>query len=474
MKRCTALMIAALFTTGCTLGPRYKRPTATIPGAYRGVVPEQGVASPIAPGQVPRPQILSLADQKWWDVFQDEQLRTLIRTALEQNYDLRIAASNVLEAQAQLGITRADQFPSLSGGAAIADVGTAQSKFLPEFETSTGQVNASAIWALDFWGQYRRATEAARANLLATEWARQEVVSTLVANVAAAYFQLRALDLQLAISKRTLDSRQESLRLTRVLANGGATSLLDVRQAEQLVFTAATEIATLQQQIEQQENFLSILLGQNPGDIPRGQSLTEQHQPPEIPPGLPSELLERRPDIREAEEQLIAANAEIGVARAAYFPQISLNGTGGFQSSALSNLFTGPAGAWSFGASLTQPIFTGGKLRSGVRLAEARQKTAVLVYQQSILTAFRSVSDALVAYRKTREFREQEELLFQSAQDSARLSHMRYTGGVTGYLEVLTNETNAFSAELAVVQAHQSELLALVQLYEALGGGWQQ
>jgi multidrug efflux system outer membrane protein len=408
------------------------------------------------------------------DVFQDEQLRTLIRTALEQNYDLRIAASHVLEAQAQLGITRADQFPSLSGGAAIADVGTAQSKFLPEFETSTGQVNASAIWALDFWGQYRRATEAARANLLATEWARQEVVSTLVANVAAAYFQLRALDLQLAISKRTLDSRQESLRLTRVLANGGATSLLDVRQAEQLVFTAATEIATLQQQIEQQENFLSILLGQNPGDIPRGQSLTEQPEPPEIPPGLPSELLERRPDIREAEEQLIAANAEIGVARAAYFPQISLNGTGGFQSSALSNLFTGPAGAWSFGASLTQPIFTGGKLRSGVRLAEARQKTAVLVYQQSIQTAFRSVSDALVAYRKTREFREQEELLFQSAQDSARLSHMRYTGGVTGYLEVLTNETNAFSAELAVVQAHQSELLALVQLYEALGGGWQQ
>ena len=309
---------------------------------------------------------------------------------------------------------------------------------------------------------------------MASQWARQEIVSTLVANVASAYFRLRALDLQLEISKRTLDSRQESLRLTRILADGGATSLLDVRQAEQLVFTASAEIASLQQQIEQQENFLSILLGQNPGDIPRGQSLTEQHQPPEVPPGLPSDLLERRPDIRQAEEQLIAANAEIGVARAAYFPQISLNGTGGFQSSALSNLFTGPAGAWNFGASVTQPIFTAGKLRSGVRLAEARQKTAALVYQQSIQTAFRSVSDALVAYRKTREFREQEELLFQSAQDAARLSHMRYTGGVTGYLEVLTNETNAFSAELAVVQAHQSELLALVQLYEALGGGWQQ
>jgi len=474
MKRCIALMIAAVLTTSCTVGPRYKRPTPAVPGTYRGVVPEQGVASQVAPGRVPGPQVLSLAEQKWWDVFQDEQLRALIRTALQQNYDLRIAASHVLEAQAQLGIVRADQFPTLSGGGAIADNGTPPSKLSPAFETSTGQLNISAAWELDFWGKFRRATEAARANLLANEWARQEVVSTLVADVAAAYFQLRALDLQLAISKRTLDSRRESLRLTRVLANGGATSLLDVRQAEQLVFTAATEIATLQQQIEQQENFLSILLGQNPGDIPRGQSLTEQPEPPEIPPGLPSELLERRPDIREAEEQLIAANAEIGVARAAYFPQISLNGTGGFQSSALSNLFTGPAGAWSFGASLTQPIFTGGKLRSGVRLAEARQKTAVLVYQQSIQTAFRSVSDALVAYRKTREFREQEELLFQSAQDAARLSHMRYTGGVTGYLEVLTNETNAFSAELAVVQAHQSELLALVQLYEALGGGWQQ
>jgi multidrug efflux system outer membrane protein len=433
------------------------------------MVPEQG-----AQAQATAPQIVSLGEQKWWDVFQDEQLRTLIHAALQQNYDLRIAASHVLEAQAQLGITRADQFPTLGAGAAIADVRTAQSKFLPAFETSTGQVNASAVWEPDFWGKYRRATEAARANLLASQWARQEVISTLVADVAAAYFQLRALDLQLEISKRTLSSRQESLRLTRMLADGGSTSLLDVRQAEQLVFTASAEVPALEQQIEQQENLLSILLGQNPYDVPRGQSLTEQRQPPEIPAGLPSALLERRPDIREAEEQLIAANAEIGVARAAYFPQISLSGTGGFQSSALSNLFTGPAGAWSFGASLTQPVFTAGRLRSGVRLAEARRETALLVYQQSIQAAFRSVSDALIAYRKTHEFRTQEEFLFQSAQDAARLSHMRYTGGVTGYLEVLTNETNAFSAELALVQARLNELLALVQLYEALGGGWQQ
>jgi multidrug efflux system outer membrane protein len=241
-----------------------------------------------------------------------------------------------------------------------------------------------------------------------------------------------------------------------------------------LVFTASAEIPALEQQIEQQENFLSILLGQNPGNITRGQTLTDQHQPPEVPPGLPSSLLERRPDIRQAEEQLVAANAEIGVARAAYFPQISLNGNGGFQSSALTNLFTGTAGAWSFGASLTQPIFTAGKIRSGVRLSEARQQTATLFYQQSIQGAFRSVSDALIAYRKTREFSGHQQELFASAQDAARLSHMRYNGGVTGYLEVLTNETNSFSAELGLVQARLNELLALVQLYEALGGGWQQ
>jgi outer membrane protein, multidrug efflux system len=464
MKPVIFLLSAALLASGCTVGPNYNRPAAAVPGSYRGA----------NSGEAAQTQLAALGDQKWWDIFQDEQLRTLIRTALIQNYDLRIAASRLLEAQAQLGITRADQFPSLSAGAGISDTRTAQSKFLPAFETSTGQLNLSAAWELDFWGRYRRATEAARANLIASEWARREVLSTLVANVASGYFQLRALDLELEISKRTLNSRQESLRLTQILADGGSTSLLDVRQAEQLVFTASAEIPVLEQQIAQQENFLSILLGQNPGDIPRGESLTKQRQFPEVPPGLPSSLLERRPDIQEAEAQLVAANAEIGVARAAFFPQISLSGAGGFQSSALTNLFSGPAGAWSFGASLTQPIFTGGRLRSGVRLAEARQQTTVLFYQQSIQGAFRSVSDGLVAYHKTREFRTQQELLFRSAEDAARLSHLRYKGGVTGYLEVLTNETNAFSTELGLVQAQLNELLAVVQLYQALGGGWQQ
>ena len=463
MRTFIALLGVAIFGSGCTVGPNYKKPTVHVPGTYRGLPPEEAGKTDAA----------SLGDQKWWEVFQDEQLRFLIRTALQQNYDVRIAGARILQAQAQLGITRADQYPSVSAGSGITDQHTARGKFFPAFETSTGQVNVSAAWELDFWGRFRRATEAARANLLATEAGRQEVILTLVANVSAAYFQLRALDLELEISKRTLASRQESLRLTTILADHGSTSLLDVRQAEQLVFTAAAEIPSLEQQIEQEENLISILLGNNPDSVPRGKPLTEQTRPPDVPAGLPSSLLERRPDIRRAEQQLIAANAQIGVAKAAYFPQISLSGSAGFQSAALTNLFSGPAGTWDIGSSLTQPIFTAGRLRSNVRLTEAQQQASLLSYQQTIQGAFRSVSDALIAYRKTREFRAQEELLFQSAQDAARLSHMRYTGGVTGYLEVLTNETNAFSAELGLVQAQLNELLALVQLYEALGGGWQ-
>jgi multidrug efflux system outer membrane protein len=464
MNKVIALMSIAILISGCTVGPNYKKPAATVPVTYRGLAPEEAAKTDSA----------SVGDQKWPEVFQDQQLQALIRTALQQNYDVRIAGARILEAQAQLGITRADQYPSVGAGASLSDQRSAKSAFLPALERSTGQLNVSAAWELDFWGKFRRATEAARANLLASEWARHEVISTLVANVSAAYFQLRAFDLELEISKRTLASRQESLRLTRILAEGGSTSMLDVRQAEQLVFTAAAEIPSLEQQIEQQENLISILLGKNPDTVVRGQTLTEQTRPPIVPPGLPSSLLERRPDIREAEQQLVAANAQIGVARAAYFPQFSLSGTGGFQSAALTDLFSGPAGTWNFGASLAQPIFTAGRLHSNVRLTEAQQQAALLFYEQTIQGAFRSVSDALIAYRKSREFRSQEELLFQSAQDAARLSHLRYKGGVTGYLEVLTNETNAFSAELGLVQAQLNELLALVQLYQALGGGWLQ
>jgi len=426
------------------------------------------------PQEAPQPAAESLGDQKWWEVFQDQQLQDLLHTALQHNYDVRIAATRILQAQAQVGITRSDQLPTISGGVEAVNQRSARTKFFPAFETSSNQVVLSLAWELDFWGKYRRATESARANLLATEWAREAVISTLVSDVAAAYFQLRELDLELEISRRTLVSRRDSLRITQMLASGGATSMLDVRQAEQLVFTAAGTIPDLERRIEQQENFISTLLGNNPGPVARGTKLTEQPHAPELPAGLPSSLLERRPDIRQAEAQLIAANAQIGVARAAYFPQINLTASGGYQSSALTSLFTAPAGLWSFGGSLVQPIFTGGRIRSNVKFTEARQQETALAYQQTIQQAFRGVSDALVEYRKDREFREQQEQLTFSAQDAARLSETRYRGGATSYLEVLTNETNYFNAELALAQAQLNELLGLVRIYRNLGGGWQE
>ena len=464
MRRLIALSLIALLLSGCAVGPNYKRPSVNVPGTYREAIPQEAT----------QPAAESIGDQKWWEVFQDPQLQDLIHTALQQNYDVRIAATRILQAQAQVGITRADQLPTISGGVEAVNQRSARSKFFPAFETSSNQVDLSLAWELDFWGKYRRATESARANLLATQWARQVVISTLVSDVAAAYFQLRELDLEFEISRRTLASRRDSLQLTQTLASGGATSMLDVRQAEQLVFTAAETIPDLERRIEQQENFLSTLLGNNPGPITRGTKLTEQPHAPEIPAGLPSSLLERRPDIRQAEAQLVAANAQIGVAKAAYFPQINLTASGGYQSSALTSLFTGPAGLWSFGGSLVQPIFTGGRIRSNVKFTEARQQEAALVYQQTIQQAFRGVSDALVEYRKDREFREEQEQLTLSAQDAARLSETRYRGGATSYLEVLTNETNYFDAELGLAQAQLNELLGLVRIYRNLGGGWQE
>jgi multidrug efflux system outer membrane protein len=431
---------------------------------YRGTTPQDAA----------QPTTESLGDQKWWEVFQDKQLQDLIHTALQQNYDVRIAATRILQAQAQLGITRADQLPTISAGAQAVNERNPRTKFFPQYETSANQVDLSLAWELDFWGKYRRATESARATLLATQWAREAIVNTLVSDVATAYFQLRSLDLQLEISRRTLASRKDSLQLTQTLANGGATSMLDVRQAEQLVFTAAETIPDLERQIEQQENFLSTLLGNNPGPIARGMTLTEQPHAPEIPAGLPSSLLERRPDIREAEARLIAANAQIGVAKATYFPQINLTASAGYQSSALTSLFTGPAGLWSFGGSLVQPIFTGGRIRSNVRFTEARQQEALLTYRQTIQQAFRGVSDSLVEYRKDREFRDYQQQLALSAQDAAQLSEMRYRGGAASYLEVLTNETNYFDAQLGLAQAQLNELAGLARIYRNLGGGWQQ
>jgi len=450
------LFTAGLFLTGCAVGPNYKRPNVDVPVAYRGAENADVVKDSPA----------SLADRKWWEVFQDQELQKLIRTALQQNYDVRIAAMHVLEAQDQLGITRANQFPFVTANAGGTSIRNPATGPIPSYNYNYGRITGTAAWDLDFWGKYRSATEAARANLLATEWARQEVNATLVANIATAYFQLRELDLELDISQRALASRKESLELTQTLEEHGINSILDVRQAEQLVYTAGAEIADLERRIAQQEDLLSVLLGNNPGPIqPRGLELVDQPHSPVVPAGLPSALLERRPDIRQSEELLAAANAQIGVARAAYFPDISLTATLGFQSNQLSNLFSGSSGLWSFAGAIAQPIFNSGQIRSNYRLVQAQQQEAVLTYQQTIQGAFRDVSDALIAYQKDQEFRAQQDLLARSAEDAAKLSDQRYSAGTTNYLEVLTNETNYLSAELGLAQA---------RLNESLGGGWEQ
>jgi outer membrane protein, multidrug efflux system len=465
MKTTALLGIVAVLAlgAGCMMGPKYKRPPVDVPQEYRAPAPEQAT------------QASSLGNEQWWQVYQDPVLTQLVHTALAQNYDVRIAAARVLEAQAQVGITRANQLPSANVGADVFSQQNAKvTNLFPAYQVNGGELNLSVIWNLDFWGKYRRQTEAARAQLLASEWGQRAVISSLVANVATAYFQIRALDSELDISKRTLASRQQSLQLTQTLESHGGASGLDVSQAEQLVYTASETIPDLERQIQQQENVLSVLLGENPHSIPRGRTLTEQPVPQNVPAGLPSELLERRPDVRQVEENMVVANAQIGVAKAAFFPSVTLTGLGGLESNALNQFISHPAEMWSSAVSVNQPVFAGGALRSGLRLARANWQEAVLSYQQTVQNALEQVSNSLVASQKNREFREQQELLTKAAQQTDQLSVVLYKNGGASYLQVLTSETNYFSAELNLVQAQYNERLALVQLYQALGGGWQQ
>ena len=325
----------------------------------------------------------------------------------------------------------------------------------------------------DIWGRLRRATEAARAELLSSDDNRKAVITTVIADVAGAYFNLLELDMELEIARRTLAGREDSLQLIRTREQGGVATLLEVREGEQLVYGAAQVIPGTEQQIEQTENAIKLLLGEPPGGITRGRTLMEQEEPPSVPPGLPSSLLERRPDIRAAEQNLVAANAIIGVAKAAYFPRISLTGFLGFQSTELSSLFSGSTNAWQFFPQVTQPIFNGGRIKSNVRLAEAQQQIALVQYDRVIQNAFREVSDALVQYRQTKEIRAQRELLQATLQDRSRLAYMRYRGGVGTLLNALDADRDLFEAELGLAQTRRDELLALVQLYRALGGGWQ-
>ena len=469
----TIAVTVSLLTTGllsgCMVGPKYNRPAVKPPDVFRG-----------NPNPMPPADPASLADLKWFEVFKDDQLQELIRTALVQNYDLREAVIRVDAARANLGITRSNQFPDVTAGASVTTLRNSRngSFALPAGTSQERNFGGFALnllsFELDIWGRLRRATEAARADLLATEENRKAVVTTLVGDVSTSYFSLLELDTELEIAKRTLDSRRDSLRLINVRQQGGVATMLDVRQAEQLVYTATQTIADTERRVEQTENLISLLLGKNPAEIARGRRLTEQEQPPAVPPGLPSALLERRPDIRAAEQNLIAANALIGVAKASYFPQISLTGALGGQSNQLVNLFSGPSRTWSFVPQITQPIFNAGRIKSNVKLAEAQQQIALVQYERAIQNSFREVSDALVQYHKVAEIQTQRELLVTTLRDRSRLAYLRYRGGVDTLLNALDADRDLFDAELSLAQNRRDELLALVQLYKALGGGWQQ
>jgi multidrug efflux system outer membrane protein len=466
--RVIAVLIATSFLTNCTVGPNYHRPSVQVPQAFH------------APEPLPDSQAASFADLKWWEVFRDEELQELIKTALKQNYDLRDAVTRIEMAQANLGITRSDQFPQI-GASGDVDVNRLSrngafplpASLVPSQNRTWGEAQLNLLsFEVDLWGRLRRATEAARAGLLSAEENRKAVITTLVSDVATQYFTLREFDAQLEIAKQTLATRQESLNLTTSRRDFGIATDLDVKQAEQLVDTADVTISNLQQQIERTENRITLLLGENPAGIMRKGTFDESAVPPEVPAGLPSTLLERRPEIGAAEQNLIAANADIGIAKAAYFPRLSLSGLLGGQSTALSNLFSGPNSAWSFVPQLSQPIFTAGRLRANVKLAEAQRNSALVQYQKAIQTAFTEVSDALIDHQRVQETREKQQALVGVLEGRKRLAYLRYEGGVDTQLNALDADRDLLQANLDLRQIKLNELLSVVQLYKALGGGW--
>jgi multidrug efflux system outer membrane protein len=433
-----------------------------------------------APDPLPAPQATSVADLKWWEVFRDDKLQDLIRAALTANYDLRDAVARVEEARASLGVTRSNQLPQVGVSGDIQFTRLSRdgqtplpATFLPNQNRTFGEGVLNLLsFEVDIWGRLRRATEAARANLLSAEDTRKAVVVTLVSDVATGYLHLRELDYELQISKATLATRQDSLNLTHERQTGGVATLLDLRQAEQLVDMAEQTIPALQQQIEQTENQITLLLGQLPGGLARGRDFMNEELPPDGPVGLPSALLERRPDILAAEQNLVAANANIGVAKAEYFPRISLSGFLGGQSTQLSSLFSGPHSAWSFVPQISQPVFAAGRLKSGVRLAQAQRDEALVQYERAIQTAFTDVSNALIAHQRVRESRLKQEALVQTLQDRTRLAYLRYRGGVDTQLNALDADRDLFQSQLSLAEIRLNELLSVVQLYKALGGGW--
>jgi multidrug efflux system outer membrane protein len=461
--RLLTAIVGSAMLVGCMVGPKYHRPAVQTPNSFRDLADNPQLQA----------QTASYADLPWWQVFQDPKLQELVRTALKQNYDLQLATERINAARAQLAVTRSSLFPQISGNANFSggkeNVIQSHSNFLT--------LTADAAFQLDFFGRLRRASEAARAQLLATEDARQVVALTLVSDLASDYFTLLQLDLQLTITRETVKTQTDSVKLTQLRLDHGVATKLDVLQAQQVLDTANAAIPDLERQIAQEEDAISILLGNYPQDIARGIPLVEQTLPPEVPAGLPSSIIERRPDIREAEQILIAANADVGVAKAQFFPQISLTGSGGGsfgRSSTFSSLMTTQLGIWSYGAQVSQPIFTGGALKGNLHLAESQHQQALVSYREAIQHSFGEVSDALIGYEKLHQVRTRQQDSVADLQETVRISTLRYKGGTTTYLEVLDGQRSLYGAELTLAAARGDEYRSLVQLYKALGGGWQQ
>jgi multidrug efflux system outer membrane protein len=455
VRTCVLALLLAMPLSACMVGPDYRRPEVEVPAAWRLGATEASEISNIA----------------WWDQFQDPVLSSLVRTALANNKDLEIATANVDQAVAQYGIVRSAQFPQVNASAsAVRERSSANIRLGGQTFTDYG-VNLSASFELDIWGKLRRATESARASLLASQQGKGTVVLTVVTTVASGYIQLRALDRQLEIARRTSQSLGEAARLQRVRFEEGAVPASDYQQAESQYREAVARVPELEREIAQQENFISVLLGQNPGPIPRGRDI-DALLFPAVPDGLPASLLQRRPDIRQAEQNLVAANANIGVAKAAYFPDISLTALLGLESAQLSDLFKGPSRTWSFGAGVLQPIFNAGRLRSQVAQAEALQRQALHTYEKSIISAFQDVENALIDRTKFGQVREEQAKNVEALRSFRDLADLRYREGATIYLEVASAEQSLFIAQLAYVATQAQLFQSYANLYKAMGGGW--
>ncbi|WP_300456234.1 efflux transporter outer membrane subunit [Accumulibacter sp.] len=455
MRKPLLVALLALLASGCMVGPDYVRPSVDTPAAWR--LTEQDARD--------------LANTAWWEQFGDPVLDDLVATALRENKDLKIAAARIEEFAGNYGFVRAGLFPQIGVG---YEVSRQRSTLPGGAEPSTYnsyQAVLNASWEIDLWGRLRRQTEAARAQLLASEEGRRAVILSLVGSVAGAYVNLRDLDRQLEIARATAKSRGESYEIFKLRFEGGVISLLELSQNRSQYEEALASIPPLEKAIVQQENGLSVLLGRNPGPIVRGKDI-DQLALPAIPAGLPSDLLERRPDIRRAEQSLIAANALIGAAKAAYFPSISLTGLFGFASTSLSKLFDSQSKVWQYGAPISMPIFTAGAIAGQVQAAEASQQQALLAYQKAIQEAFREVNDALVNQDRTREQLKAQKRQVAALQQYAGTARLRYENGYTSYIEVLDAERSLFNVQLQYTQTQQAQLQAMINLYLAMGGGW--